>query len=444
MAISTSTKLSLVEEIAKSAGDYLTFDTTTNITTTTAIVSTALNQYDDAKNGIFDGWWVYFNTTANPTVERRTGLNAGKTTYATATGTLTAGGANFSVESATTTCYLFRYKRSHYVDAIDEAIKEIYPTLHKRVDDQTLITGNILPDAHFESWSSASALTWYSTSDVTLARTSTAGLTRGGYYSVKASAGADNGYFYISSDTYPRLLDLQGRSVDFYCQAYPLAADGANIEIYTVSNDGSTTQTLTSTTSNPAGVFTKLELENQAINEDLEEIQIRFRVKTSGSYNYFDDAYLNGMSLDEYLLPDDLITGHLSQVYIQGAGNSDLAFYDLHCFNSAKSKQVKFNTISDGSNQYLKLDDMPASGYRMRLIGINQLESLSADTDTITLSAEKVPLLLAKAREIFWMREAQYHNLTDNTRFLTEMAKAQAEYVRLMPLRRMNTPQELR
>jgi len=34
------------------------------------------------------------------------------------------------------------------------------------------------------------------------------------------------------------------------------------------------------------------------------------------------------------------------------------------------------------------------------------LETLSADTDTITIDAEKVPLLLAKAREIFWKREA--------------------------------------
>jgi len=445
MSISTSTLLDLVKKVSETHGDYLTFATTTNITTNNSIISTTLKQYDNGDDGAFNGWWVYLNTTANPSVLRKTGLQAGATTYATATGTLTIAGAVLAAESAAATCYLFKYNRSHYVDAIVETCKTIYPTLHKRVDNQTLVTGNILPDAHFEEWPTSSTLTWYSVLSGTLAQTSTAGLTRGGKYSAKYTAGATPDYFYISSDSYPRLLDLQGRTVNFYCWAYPTTtADDASIGIYTVKNDGTTIQNLTSTTTNAKDVYTQLKLEGQEINDDLDSIQIRFRVKTSGAIVYFDDAYLNGMGLSEYLLPSGFVTGHPSQLFLQTYGNMDEPFYDLHAFNTwYRGEQIPFTTFNDGSNHWLKLLDSYENEKRLRLLGFTPLETLSADTDTITLSSEKVPLLIAQARMIFWSREAGYSSVTDTARCEAEYNKAQADFYRLFAVHSMKNLHEL-
>lgn len=434
MSINTDTFLEIKQYLDEALGDSLIFDTTTNIAANTSIVSTQLKTYDRGEDGYFNNWWVEITEGNNIGVKRLTG----STTYATATGTLTVYGAALAAEAGAVTIRMSRFDPNKKERAILRAVEEVYPSLHKKVDDMTLITGNILPDGHFESWSSASALTFYSTSNITLARTSTNALHRGGYYSAKATAGADNGYFYISSDSYPRLLDLQDQVVDFYVWAYPEVANDASIVIYTIKNDGTTTQTLASTTSCAAGVWTQLKLESQTLNDDLEEIQIRFKVATNTKYAYFDDAYLSGMRLSEYLLPPDFITGSLRQVFIQTQGNMDEAFYDLHPFSTQfPGLQIPFNIINDGTNQYLKLDDY-LSERRLRLIGDKILESLSSYTDTITIDSERVPLLIAKAREIFWKREATAISSEDRSRYKQEAYEAEMDYRKLLTKFRMS------
>lgn len=445
MSIATQTQSVLVQALQEENGDYLTFDTTTNITTNNSIVSTELKQYDEGEDGFFDGWWVYLNTTNNPSVERRTGLPAAGTTYATATGTLTISGSALSAETAAVTCYLSRYKRTSYVNAVKEAIKVVYPELHKKIDNRTLITGNILPDGHFESWSSASSLNHYSVSSGTLTKTSTAGSTYGGTYSAKYTAGADNDYFYISSDTYPRLLELTGQCVDGYVMAMPETANDASIEIYTIDRAGST-QTLTSSTSNPTGAFTMLELESQNLNDNLEEIQIRFKVATNTKYVIFDDAYICGKQLKEYLVPDVFEDGHISEVIIQRGSQygSNLAYENMNPFiTSAYKYSVQYYTISDSTYRYLRLHENQDNGRRMRLLGYGPLETLSSDTDTITLDSRRVPLLIAYAKYIFWKREVVPISQEDRTLARTQAYDALNEYYRLLPKLRMSIPAEL-
>jgi len=434
MSIATHTLLSLVQSLAEANGDWLTFSTTTNIAgSSTVVISTTLNQYDNASDDFFnEQYWFYLDSTNNASVLRKV------KDYATATGSLTMYGANLAAESGSQTCYLFRYDRSHYVNAIVEACKEIYPSLHVKVDDMTLVSSNILPDGHFESWSSATALNQWTASNITLAKTSTAGLTRGGAFSAKCTATAANGYIYVHSDTFPRLLQLQNTTVNAYAQAYPQTADDAAIVIYTKDKNG-TEQTLTSTTSCQAGEFTQLKLEGQTLNDNLTDLSLRLKVGTSGQYVYFDDAYLGGRRLTEFLMPDDLVGGSLSQVIAQIRGNSDPMFYDTRPFMADNSgRRVSFTEINDGTNIYLKLlEDVPAER-RLRLIGRKPLELATdtsiADTDTITLDAQCVPLLIQKAKMIFYEREITPLNAEDSARFEREQGKAEGRYRQLLKL----------
>ena len=432
MANNTYTYLEIKEFFDKALGDSLSFETTTNLTTDTKIISTELQAHDDGENGIFDNWWAEITEGNNAEVKRK----AGSTTYATATGTLTCYGANFSADASAMTIRLHQYNPSKKEDAIIEAIKECYPTLHKKIDNQTLVTGNRAIDGHLESWSSATALTYWTATNITQARTATAGLIRGGTYSAKCTASAGNGYISIHSNTYPELLEFQGQTINAYVQAHPEVADDASIVIYTKQDDG-TEETFTSTTATPAGEFTRIELENSSINNDLAEFEARLKVTTNGKYVYFDDFYIGGRKVSEYLLPDDFIEGRLSQVWRQNTAVSEPAFYDVHPFSHSRGENIAFNIIDDGTYNYLYLEDSPTTEYRLRLLGHKPLEIPTAYTSTITIDVEKVPLLIAKAREIFWSRMAVPVSIEDKSKYEYEAAKATIDYHRLLAIHGM-------
>lgn len=424
--MATTTLTSLLQLLGEGIGDYLTFDTTTNITTNKLVVSTTLQQYDGGQDGYFDDWWVYIDGTNNSGVHRKTG----STTYATATGTLYVYGANLASESGNVTCYLHRFNRDNKKLAINRAIEQLSGVLFKRLEGRTLVTGNVLPDNSFEMWTSASLSSFYSTDNATLARTTTAGLIRGliGTTSMKVTADSANGYAVLNSDDYPRLLDLMGKNIDFKCWAYPEVADDASIVIYTKQADG-TEQTLTSTTSCPAGEFTLLELEDQQLNDDLAQIEIRFKVATNTKYTYFDSARVIGDSLFEYLLLSDFDTGEVSQVYVQASGYSDDICDDL---NPRYWDRQEFTTIHDGTYLYLRLRNIPTNNKQIRIIGTTPLGSLSADTDTISISGAKLNLIVAKAAAILYRLEQGPVSSEDKGRYFTEINIWESEYRKLV------------
>ncbi len=432
MAINTSTLLELEKRLMQAAGDFLEFATTDNITTNKSVISTTLQSFDDGDDGYFNDFWIHIQGTNNPDVERK----LGSTTYATATGTAYVYGANLAAESGAITCRITRYKREKYKTALLRAIEEVYAKglLYKGVDNLTLVTGNRAVDGHFESWSSSTALTYWTATNITLAQTSTAGLTRGGTYSAKCTADAANGYISIHSNTYPELLDFQCRTIDAFVQALPQTADDANIVIYTKQADG-TEQTLTSTTATPAGEFTEIKNENLSINDNLTDFEIRLKVTTNGQYVYYDDLYVGDRNLTKYLLPDDFVSGELKQVWIQRTGESDEMFYDLNSFTRERGEQIPFVITSNGTNRYLELMSAPINERRLRLLGEAPLETLSALTDTITLDEYRIPLLIAKARMIFWEREAVPVSSEDKSKFVFEYGQARRDYTGFLGLK---------
>jgi len=236
-----------------------------------------------------------------------------------------------------------------------------------------------------------------------------------------------------------------GKTITFKCWAYPVdTADDATIQIYTIKADGTTTQTLTSTTSNPEGAWTLLELEDQAINDDIVEIQFRFRSKTNATHACFDAARVTGRDLYEYLLPTDFKNGTISQVYIQTSGYSDDACDDLQ--PRYWERVFGYSTINDGTYKYLRLPSLYSNNRQIRLIGYCPLESLSASTNalaaakTISLDGEKLNLLIAYAKYKLYQAQEDIPSSEDVGRYETASAKAYLEYLRLLPNLRMIAP----
>lgn len=423
MSKDTQTLLTLVNELAKSNGDYISVATTTNITTNTTVVSTGLREYDNSADDYFNNWWVYINTTNNANVMRKV------SNYTTATGTLTLYGANLAAESAAATIYVFRYSRTAYKDAVLEAIKEIYPTLHISVDEE-IVAGNILPS--LSDFSSSSTLTWYTASDSTILRTSTAGQTRNDTYACKTTSGAANGYIYISSDTYPRLLQLQGKTVDFSVWALPQTADDATMSIIATEPDGTQT-TYTTTTSCPAGQYTRIYYDGAAMPTTLADLTVKFITATNGQYTIWNSPYLDGILLTDYLLP--YIDMHVDFVEAFPADNDD-----QYVFHTCKGIPVPYRQIQNATQRYVKLLRYVPDEYRLRITGRRPLETLSSDTDTVTIEDERVPLLIALAKYIFFDREVKPQSSEDISQAEYFANKALNQYRSMILSKGMPTP----
>jgi len=434
----------------KLIGDWIEEDVTTALATNTYVISTALNKWDDGEADHFNDWWVYITEYNNIAEDRKI------YDYTTTDGACTVRGATFSSDSANmATCRFYRNSYTVSQRAINDAIRETYPVLYRPLEDRTLVTGNILPDNSFELWISSSNPSLYSGSNATLARTTSSAYVRGamGTTSMKVTADAADGYAYISSSTFPRLLDLAGKTVNHKCWVYPETANDAWIQIYTIKADG-TEQFLPEdyadeqTTAGfsyaaidptaPAGKRTLLENENQAINDDIVEIQIRFAVHTSGDYCYFDSARLTGSSPREHLLLSDFADGGISRVYVQTAGSADDICDDLHPRDW--ERVFNYSTYSDGTYTWLRLPWSYSDNRQIRVIGTAPLSTLAAYTDTTEIDGREVDLLLAYAAYCLFRNEEGVPSSEDTSRYVSRAMRWLGEYERLKPSLRMVRP----
>ena len=430
----TPSVATLEQRLAESIGDYLQVTCTTAINADNLIISTELRSYDGGRDDYFGDWWVYITDKANAGVLRQVNPDG----YDTATGQLTIRGAVLADDSTNlATIRLHKYNRDLYINAINDTIRETFPSFHKKLVIDELVTGNILPNSHFRDWAATTAPDEYSMQDanITAVASTTAGTYRGGRKSMKATTGAGGAgkYVYISSDTYPRLLDLMGNQVSFYCWANPDDADDAFIEIYTIKADGTTTQTLTSTTANPAGEFTLLKLEDQTLNDDLVEIQFRFKVTTASKNIYFDHARVIGRNQQDYLLPTDLANGRLTSVQVQAEGYSDRWCDDL--LPRAWNDVHDWDILDDGTNKFLHFGFLPLGERLIRLTGYAPLSTVSAYTSTIEIEGELVNRFLAYAKYKLYQAIEGPVSTYDIGRYELQSAKAYAEYERLSHLK---------
>ena len=131
----TTSRAVLRQNVSKLDGSYNAGSTDTNIANTgTLILDTKLEgigyHHDDALNN----YWVWLNTTANPTVERVI------EDYAASTGQITARGANFATESASAAFEIHRFRPGDIHNAILHAINTEFPTVNQQVLITTLHT----------------------------------------------------------------------------------------------------------------------------------------------------------------------------------------------------------------------------------------------------------------------------------------------------------------
>lgn len=423
------TLLTLDERLCRAIGDWVQFDTTTNITTNNSVISTALRNYDHGQDEFFTNKWLYIEEGNNLGVERLV------YDYLTSTGTLSVRGAALAAETGAVTCRITSSSWDDRKSAINDALRETAAYLHQKLDDRTLVTGNILPNSSFEDWTLTTIPDyWTASGTATVAENTTAGLHRTGTSSAKLTAGAASDYFYISSINYERLLDLAGKTVSLKVWAYPEVANDATITIYTEKADG-TTQTLTSTTACPAGKWTQLELNNQTINEDIVLFQVRLGVTTNSKYAYFEDARLIGGQVYEYVLPLEFQVGKVSNVSVQYAGDiEDIAKDSLY------APAYGWEIVDDGI-KYLRLNGYEPYERRIRIVGYTPFTVTSSGTSTVAISDQQANLLVEYAAYLLYSRMAGIMSADDSTKFYQKAQEHLMKWNSLVPRLRMALPQ---
>ena len=435
----TSTLLVLRQRLQSAIGDGVREAVTTALTTSTALTSTNLNKWDGTANDKFNDWFAYVEDYDNA------GASRVIADYVTSGGVCTVrkawGYADGAAEYATV---MFTHLNpDNYLRGIQNAVRKLDGILHKNLDDTTLISGNILPNAHFDDQATSGTPDFCSFSATASGtETTTAGLIRGGKKSIKVAVTAADKYMYFDSNTYPRLLDLMGQTVTFKCWAYPSTANDAFLDIITTVAAGTTT-TQSSTTTCPANNFTLLKIEDYAVPDDIVRIQFCFRVHTSGQNAYFDNSRVTGLDIHEYLLPTDFQTGVLKKVYIQTSGYADDPCDDLHIntqefiYNCLPPIDVDINGTL---YKFLRLPSSYSSKYKLRLIGYKALESLTDDGDTLSVNNPQLELVIAESALELYRIQQGLVSASDRSAYKNEIAFWEHGVAKLESIYRTSTP----
>ena len=428
--------MQLDQRLLEKIGDWKQETVTTALTASVVVISTALNKYT-GRDDTFNDYYVYIEDF----------LNAGQDRfvddYSAASTQITTLGSNFTADTSNATFRVSRFSWANRNRAIIDSISQVFPDVFKPLDDRTLITGNILPNAHFDDWNVSTTPDFYTAvAGTTEASTAVANI-RAGSSSVKIIPNASNLYVVIDSDNYPKLLDLMGETVDANVWVFPQVADDPTIVIYTLDNAGST-QTLASTTTANSTGWTLLKLEDQELNDDLVKLEVRFKVASSVKYVYFDNARVTGRNLYEYKIPTAFQNGAISEVFIQTTGYSDDICDDLH--PRFWEKVYGWEVESDGTYKYLKfLNTLYSANRQIRLIGYAPLEALSSASDTINLdSPAQLDLLIEYAAYKLYSMESGGVSSADRDHYRNEANRHLGEFYRLLPSHKMIKPRTSR
>ncbi len=276
--------------------------------------------------------------------------------------------------------------------ALIAACKDGYADINQPVRDESHVSGNWLKDGSFETWTSTSALTNWTTATCTLTQTSTNGLFKHGTYSARLTGAAGN--ISQSITNWDDLKKLAGKTVTFTIQGKSDTASSLRIGIY----DGTTTtySDYHSGSADPGWTTAPEPLTVTAtIADSPTAVQFFIYHVSAAATDYVDDARVIG--------------GGNPRIYIGELGLSDNTPNEVLIESSNYYEGEPWVRLHrwdvDPANGYLYLPDNVATDLRLRIEGIGYLDFLASGvsstawTATVALNSPQTEILVSKAAE---------------------------------------------
>jgi len=412
--MATTTALStILPQFARRIGSYIgSFSTTTAITTNTSVVSTGLRDLGFTDDDVLNDSFIKITSGNNINDVR---LIAD---YTGSSGTITVSGTNFSADSDTgTTFEIYRYDPDQLRDALNDASRQAFPALFKRIDDRTLTvapsqaryerpssiepgyirqvyllpklesktyTENILNDQNVDMEADSSSLTnWTDSTHITAAvEVDTVSpnnyMVYRGDQSAKLTCAASNTGTFTISVTNP--TNYESEELNFSIWVYSKYASLVS-PMLQIDSDTAVTGT-----SHSGGGWERLTVSTTASN-------VGSTIKAGLSFASNSAIYT--VYADEAILTS-------------GPSETPKGF-----------ESVVFDWTEEGD--HLAFLTAPPSHYNLHIVGCGALETLTAGADTITLEPHRVNLLLDYAALTFFEGELDQTSAEDQNAILRQI-----------------------
>ncbi len=287
------------------------------------------------------------------------------------------------------------FSASDKMRALVHAAKAGYPTIFIEVRDESLVSGNWLKDGSFEIWTSSSALTNWTTTTSTIAKTTSSPYYKHGVTSCKILTAA--GSIEQSISNWDDLKRLAGKTVTFSIQGWCDTASCLRISIY----DGVNTISYSSYHTGDSA-WTQDEPNNDnmyvqaTIDDNPTEITFEIHHDVAAGVSYVDDARtIAGSTYSPRIYIGDLglVRNQPHQVLIEPANYSRQEPWTL-------IRNIRY----DQTNGFMTLPSGVSQDYRLRILGNKYLDFYDTSddvgtdwADTIAIDTPQTEILVAEA-----------------------------------------------
>ena len=367
--MATTTLNRLVELLARSTGFYHE-GTATGSHSTSTLQDTTASGFNKLDDNIIKGKWLTITDTtddAAPEAESNKILSV-STTTATVDTVYSAAPANSDTYEITP------FMRQYYVDAVQAALKQVYPSLYIPLRDETLVVDNLLLNWDFEtsttgpvaftSWTSAGSPTLYAE----------ANRIKHGSQSMRVVAGGSDGVMTQNLFTIVNVHEVVGKTLYLRGHVWASAANEARMR---VTFDGSTYSDGPWHGGSDEWEGPTLQYLHVGIPADAEQITVVLQT-VAGATVYWDamHAYIDRVS--QYTLPTTFVTSP-HRISIQ-------------------------NDLNDPSGYYEPLTCDAVPGHILRLEGRGQLSVPDATEATTEIDEKQAELIIALAARALFIR----------------------------------------
>lgn len=368
--MATITLNRLVELLARSTGFYHE-GTAAGSHSTSTLQDTTLTGFDKLDDNIIKGKWLTITDTtddAAPEAESNKILSV-STSTATVDTIYTAAPANGDTYEITP------FMRQYYVDAIQAALKQVYPSLYLPITDETLVIDNLLSNWDFETAGDGTPVieSWVEVGSPTVTQVTTP-IKHGTSAAKVASGGGASGLLEQNIFTTVNVHELVGKTI--YIRGH-VWASGANEARIRVTFDGTTYSDGPWHGGNSEWEGPSLQYLHVGVPANATELTITLETIASKTA-YWDSmhAYIDRVS--RYTLPTSFVTSP-HRISMQ----SDL---------------------NDPSGYYRPLVGDAVPGHILRLEGRGQISVPNTTEATTEIDEKQAELIIALAARLLFMR----------------------------------------